>query len=102
MKKLIFLASFVSVLFVADFAQAQGRFNNNNQQVRIQQGVRHGQLTRPETRQLMAQQQRINAMKRMAMADGRVTARERMMIRKAEQRANISIYNQKNDRQYRW
>ncbi|HRO43319.1 MAG TPA: hypothetical protein PL009_10840 [Flavipsychrobacter sp.] len=102
MKKLIFLASFACTLMITEIASAQGRFNNRNQQTRINQGVRHGQLTKNEARQLQMQQQRINSLKRMAMADGRVTPRERMMIRRAEQKANVAIRYQKNDRNYRW
>jgi len=102
MKKLIFLASFVSALMVTEFANAQARLNNHNQQVRIQQGVRHGQLTPREAQHLRAQQQRIKAMKRVAKADGRVTPRERMMIRNAEKRSSVAIYNQKHDRNTRW
>lgn len=102
MKKLIFAAAFVSALIVTDMANAQGHATNRNQKVRIEQGVRHGQLTRNEARQLKIKQQKINAMKRMAMADGVITKRERMMIRKAEQQVNVAIYNQKHDRDFRW
>jgi len=100
MKKLMILATIVSAFFVADVANAQSR--SRNQQARIQQGVRHGQLTPQETRQLRMQQQRIADMKRMAMADGRVTARERAMIRRAEQQASVAIRYQKKDRDFRW
>ena len=87
---------------VTEFANAQGRINNHKQKVRIENGVRHGQITRNEARQLKQQQQRIKAMKKMAMADGVITARERMMIRNAEKRANVAIYYQKHDRNTRW
>jgi hypothetical protein len=105
MKKLIFLASLVGALMVGDFANAQGRYNNNrqyNQHGRIQQGVRHGSITRAEAMQLRRQQAKIAQMKRMAMADGFVSARERMMIRRAEQQASFAIRSQRNDRDFRW
>lgn len=102
MKKLVFFASLVSLLMVGTYAEAQSRYNNPKQQVRIQNGVRHGQLTKHEAHQLRSQQRQIKTMKRMAMADGIVTPRERMMIRKAERRANVNIYHQKHDRQVRW
>jgi uncharacterized membrane protein YebE (DUF533 family) len=102
MKKVIFVAALMSAFLVTEVASAQGRLNNRNQKVRIEQGVRHGKLTPKETRQLRAQQQRIQAMKRMAKADGVITARERMMIRQAEQRSSVAIYNQKHDKNFRW
>ena len=102
MKKMIVAAVFASFLMIPEFAAAQGRFHNSNQRVRIQNGVRQGQLTRLEGKHVVAQQHRIKSMKRMAMADGIVTARERLMIRKAEQRASLAIRQQKYDRNYRW
>jgi uncharacterized membrane protein YebE (DUF533 family) len=102
MKKVIFVAALMSAFLVTEVASAQGRINNRNQKVRIEQGVHKGQLTRNEARQLRAKQQRIQAMKRMAKADGVITARERMMIRRAEQSNSVAIYNQKHDRNYRW
>jgi uncharacterized membrane protein YebE (DUF533 family) len=102
MKKVIFVAALMSAFLVTEVASAQGRLNNRNQKVRIEQGVHKGQLTRNEARQLRAKQQRIQAMKRMAKADGVITARERIMIRRAEQNNSVAIYNQKHDKNYRW
>jgi hypothetical protein len=102
MKKVIFAAALMSAFLVTEVASAQVRINNRAQKVRIEQGVRHGKLTPKETRQLRAQQQRIQALKRMAKADGVITARERMMIRQAEQRSSVAIYNQKHDKNFRW
>lgn len=102
MKKLIFAASLVSTLMITEFAQAQTRLNSRNQHKRIEQGVRTGKLTPIEARQLKVQQQRIALLKRRAMADGFISARERMMIRNAEKNANVAIFNQKHDRDFRW
>ena len=105
MKKLIFTASFVSALLVAGFADAQGRFDNNrgmNQNYRIQKGVRHGQITGFEARQLRIQQEKVARLKRMAMRDGIITPRERMMIRQAEKEMSYAIHQQRNDRDFRW
>jgi uncharacterized membrane protein YebE (DUF533 family) len=105
MKKMIVLASLAAALLVGNFANAQGRYNNNtqfNQKVKIHKGVQRGTLTRAEARQLQMQQARIAQMKRRAMADGFVSSRERMMIRRAEQEANFAIRMEKRDRDFRW
>lgn len=105
MKKVILLATLAGALLVGNFANAQGRYNNNkqfNQKVQIHKGVQRGTLTRAEARQLKMQQAQIAQLKRRAMADGFVTARERMMIRRAEQQASFAIRSQKRDNDFRW
>jgi hypothetical protein len=102
MKKVIFAASLVGTLMITEFAQAQARFNSRNQHQRIEQGVRSGRLTPMEARQLKIQQQRIALLKRRAMAHGFISPRERMMSRNAEKNANVAIYTQKHDRDFRW
>ena len=61
------------------------------QHKRIAQGVRSGELTRNETRQLASEQRNIRLEKREARADGIVTPRERREIRRDERRANRNI-----------
>lgn len=105
MKKIIFLATIAGALMFGTTVNAQGRYNNHkqtNQKVRIHKGVRQGSLTPGEARQLKMQQARIAQMKRRAMADGFVSARERQMIRRAEQQASFAIRRQKHDRDFRW
>jgi len=101
MKRLIFVASFVSALFIADFANAQGRGINRNQHKRVEQ-VKHGQLSRHDGKQLKMQQHKVREMKRIAMADGRITARERAAIRNAERKLAMAMRNHKYDTRYRW
>lgn len=72
-----------------------------NQHKRIQNGVRTGQLTRGEAARLRGQQAKVRHYKTMAMADGRVTPRERMVINRAQKNASRNIYRQKHDRQVR-
>lgn len=69
------------------------------QQQRIVQGARSGELTRHEYRRLEHQQARIRHMERRARADGVVTHSERREIQRAQQHASRSIANQKHDRQ---
>lgn len=69
------------------------------QQRRIVQGARSGQLTPHEYRRLQRQQAAIHRMERRARADGVVTRAERREIARAQQRASRAIYSQKHDRQ---
>ena len=55
-----------------------------HQRVRIQQGVRSGQLTRGEAHRLRRGQRHVHRMERRAKADGRVTARERARLGHAQ------------------
>ena len=103
MKKIIAGALiFASMVLGAAQADAQSRYHSNNAQQKIQRGVVHGKLTRTEARNLRLQQARIVQMKRMAMADGYISPKEKIMIAKAERRANRTIYIQKHDRQNRF
>lgn len=71
------------------------------QQARIQQGVRSGELTRKEAARLEMQQAKINHHKRLAKADGVVTIQERAMIKHEQRRADRSIAIQKHDGEQR-
>lgn len=76
------------------------RYHHNPHQ-RIQHGARTGALTLHETRMLQMQQVKAKSYKKMAMADGRVTQRERQLINRTQHRADRNIYYQKHDRQVR-
>ena len=99
MKKIIFVSALISGLMFTQFANAQSMSRTHfNQEQRIRQGVRRGDLTRAEAIRLQRQQAKIQAMKRMAMADGRITFRERQMIAMAERNANRNIYIDRHNR----
>ena len=69
------------------------------QEQRIHQGMRSGQLTQREAWRLQQQQRRIRQMERRAKADGVVTRQERREIRAAQEHASRSIQRQKHDAQ---
>lgn len=106
MKKMIIGALvFMAMAFTSTQVNAQKRHNPNSyntQQQRINRGVVHGKLARSEARDLRSQQARIVQMKKMAMADGYISPKERIMIAKAERRANRNVYYQKHDRRSRF
>ncbi len=72
-----------------------------NQQHRIQQGVRSGELTPSETRHLEREQARIQHDKRQAKADGRVTPQERANLTHEQNRASRDIYRDKHNNRTR-
>jgi opacity protein-like surface antigen len=72
---------------------------NVNQQQRIEQGVKSGQLTNKETARLEAGQSKVNAKEAKAGADGKVGPREQANIQKAENKQSKKIHHEKHDAQ---
>ena len=69
-----------------------------NQQERIDQGVKSGELTRKEAARLQKGQQHVDRMESRAMADGKMTPRERQRIERAQDEQSKKIYREKHDR----
>ena len=86
-------------------AWASGKRSINNiqhrEQLRIRQGIRSGELTRPEARRLESQQAKIRVDERFARADGKLTAKERTRLHRELGHASRNIYRQKHDNQDR-
>lgn len=70
-----------------------------NQQQRIDQGVKSGELTSKEAARLEKGQARVQKMEDKAKADGKVTAKERARIHKAQDGQSRKIAREKHDRQ---
>lgn len=73
----------------------------DRQMDRIQRGMRSGQITRAEFRELMHEQHTIRAMKQHFRADGRISPREFQRLEHALDVANRNIRAEKHDRQAR-
>lgn len=74
----------------------------HDQQQRIRQGIRSGELTRIEAARLEREQARIRlAEARARRSGGEFTPRERARIQHELNQANRHIYRQKHDRQDR-
>ena len=69
-----------------------------NQEKRIQDGVKSGQLTPEEAAKLEKQQQRIQKTEDAAKADGKVTAQERKRLHKMQDNADNAIYRKKHNK----
>lgn len=85
-----------SVLVSFGFEAEAGR-RQANQRARIRQGVKSGELSRDEAKDLRANQKNIRRAKKDAKADGSVSAEERENIRGMRKDASKDIYNQKHD-----
>jgi hypothetical protein len=72
-----------------------------NQRERIVQGVRLGELTRPEARRLAHGELRLHRHERIAKSDGVVTRAERYCLHRHADRVSARIYRQKHDPQSR-
>lgn len=70
-----------------------------NQQKRIAQGVRSGEITRHELMQLKKEQRHIRQFARRAHADGHFDRWERHNLKDMRQRASKHIYRAKHNRQ---
>jgi hypothetical protein len=71
------------------------------QQQRIEQGVRSGQLTRREAGRLQQGQANIQRLEDRAVADGKVTPRESARIERAQDVEDRRISREKHDGQVR-
>lgn len=72
-----------------------------DQRNRIQQGIRSGELTRGEARQLGAEQRTIRQEERQYKSDGVLTRAERKDLRQDLNVASKDIYNEKHDAERR-
>ncbi len=70
-----------------------------NQEKRIEQGVKSGELTKKEAARLEKGQARVQKMESKAVADGVVTKRERARIEKAQNVESRRIAKQAHDNQ---
>jgi aminoglycoside phosphotransferase family enzyme len=106
--KLIAATTLAGALMIPALAQAQWAYAGGlrtpaihrrqlRQHVRIQQGVRSGQLTRLETRRLARQQARIHRQAARARADGFVSRRERFRLNRQLNHSSRAIYRLKHN-----
>src|SRR6516165_1743611 len=87
-------------------ANAQSMYDINriqdNQQDRIERGVRSGQITRSEEYRLEQGERAIDRAQSRAMADGHVSPQERANIDRMVDRENREIYRDSHNSQQSW
>ncbi len=70
-----------------------------NQEKRIEQGEKSGQLTPREAGRLERQQTKIKQDEERMKSDGKLTKQERNKLNREQNRASRNIYKEKHDRQ---
>jgi hypothetical protein len=91
-------------IFTADVAaQRTPRVDKrqSNQNKRIRQGVRSGELTRREAKSIRRSTKRVKRYEKRAKSDGTVTRRERVRLNRMENRNSRKIYRKKHNRRDR-
>jgi CRISPR/Cas system-associated endoribonuclease Cas2 len=68
-----------------------------NQKERIQEGVRSGEITKPEAKKLRAQQKHIRRTERAMKADGQMTKKEKKVLDRKQDRASENIKHENHD-----
>lgn len=97
-----YLAAFLMIVGLSFGVQAQAKkLNIKNtkvsQQVRINQGIKSGELTKRETVKLTKQQHNINQTIARSKADGVITKKERAIINGKQIKADNKIYRLKHN-----
>jgi hypothetical protein len=64
---------------------------------RIQEGIRRGEITRPEAHSLMTQQRRVDRAYDRALSDGRLNPHERQQLHRLQDRTSRHIYRFKHN-----
>lgn len=102
MLKQIAIAAATLILAGPIFAGTPGLNQREHHQAqRIRQGVRSGELTRPEARRLVRGEARLRGNEYIAKSDGVVTPRERARLQREANVESKRIYAQKHDAQDR-
>ncbi len=96
-KLTVLIAAATCLLFVnTAFAERPGN-RQINQQKRIHQGVKSGEVTKKEYRRLEREQAKIQRSKQQAWQDGKLTAKERVRLEKQQDKASRHIYRAKHN-----
>jgi len=98
-KMFIFVAG--AIFSTAVFAQsAAGEVQRDvNQQQRIEQGLKSGQLNTREAAKLEKEESRVNRMEANAMKDGKLSPQEKRRIEGEQNKVSGDIYREKHDAQ---
>ncbi len=98
---MLVLSSGIACSVYAQTATPRVRHSQVNQQARIREGVRSGELTKGEAVRMEARQAKIQHDKKVAKSDGIVTLEERAKLNREQNAASRKIYRQKHDSQRR-
>jgi hypothetical protein len=97
MKLRIILIITLTNLFAVASEARRDQNRQVRQNVRIAEGVKSGELTRPEAKKLKRGQKRIDKAQAAALKDGDVSKKEAVIIEKMQDNLSEKIYDQKHD-----
>ena len=101
LRQIVIMAALAAISVPAMAGTPRLDAREQNQRQRIAQGVRSGELTRPEARRLIKGERRLHRHERYAKSDGVVTPAERARLQRNANRMSTLIYRQKHDPQSR-
>ena len=101
MKTKFLVATALIMAIGINSASAQVRKRERNQDARIAQGVKSGELTKAETKNLVNKEKDVRQDVKEAKADGVVTPTEKKEIRKDQNQASRAIYRKKHNNRVR-
>jgi hypothetical protein len=91
------VAGVLSGVAFAETPAEQDQQRDVNQQQRIEQGLKSGELSTKEAGRLEREQQHVDRMEARDLKDGHVSAAEQLRLDKAQNAASADIYKQKHD-----
>lgn len=92
----IFVTTILALMWCSTVWADRSNIRDHRQKQRIRQGIRSGEITRPEFRGLKTEQHRIDRAYHRASADGHVNRRERQRLNNMQNRASRHIYRAKH------
>ncbi len=94
---IIFATTILALMWCSAAWADRSSIRDHRQTRRIRQGIRSGEITRPEVRRLKKEQRRIDRAYRRASADGHLNRREGRRLNKMQDRASRHIYRAKHN-----
>ena len=100
--KMKILIAFIAVLSLATFKASAQKSNLKDENQRIRQGIKNGELTGAEIASLRIERNQLRKeLMRYKLDDGRIDRKERADLRRDNRKFNKNICRQKHDRQRR-
>jgi hypothetical protein len=99
MKKITQSVLLMVLIFAFQAEARRDQRREGRQQGRIAEGLKSGELNKHEARRLNRGQRRVDRAQEKAMADGEMTAAEKVKIEKMQDVQSKRIYRQKHDDQ---
>ena len=101
MKTKFFLIAAIALGLGINNANAQVKQHVKQQHHRVKSGVKSGELTKKETRNLVGDQKDVRKEVRLAKADGNISKGEKKIIKKDVKRNSHEIYRKKHNKKER-